>query len=453
MPGINAGFEIAKRAMLAHQAALNVFGHNIANVNTPGYTRQRAVLAPSLPLNVMPGALGTGVDLLEVKRVRNAFADRQFRYEKGVYGQLDTRSGVLTQIEGIFSEPSDSGVSALLDRFFNSFSDLSSQPNDPGARVAVQAAGQALAQGIRKLDQRLADYRASLNEEINLELGEVRRLLDEIAALNGEIATRTNTGLNPNDLEDRRDHLVDQVAELIGATAIRQSDGSVSLRLSGKSIVDRTLVTHLELQPRGQNDPVGAPILYADGSAAVIESGRIGALVELRDVTTEAMRVEIDVLARTLITQVNALHSQGLNGVDFFQGMDAATLSLSAAVASDPAAINSSRSGLSGDNDLAVELAELRSARVLAAGTATFSGFFRGLVSGIGAEKRAAEEGAVNQELAVRQVESERARSGGVNLDEEMAAMLTAQRAYEAAARVVTVMDGLMETVLTELGR
>lgn len=451
MAGINSGMEIAKRAMLAHQAAINVLGHNIANVDTPGFTRQRAVLTASLALDVMPGALGTGVDMVEIERRRNAFADRQYRTEKASWGRLDTRSSVLAQIEGIFAEPSDTGVAALLDNFFAAYSDLSNNPGDRGSRVAVQTAGNALTEGIRRLDSRLAEYRTTLNEEIALQVDEVNRLASEIAELNGQIATSTNTGVNPNDLMDRRDYLMDQLSELSGATSIQQTDGSLSVRLGGKSIVDQTTVTELQVAIRGQNDPAGSPVLYADGSRASFPSGRIGSLLEMRDTTIQTMRDDLSDLAASLISEVNALHRQGASGVDFFGGTDAASISLSAAVANDAQVIATSRSGHSGDNDLALAIADLKDAQVMASGTTSLGGFFRGLVTALGAEKSSASEGADNQALAVQQVDTQRSTTSGVNLDEEMASMMVSQRAYEAAARFLTVMDSLADTVLNQL--
>jgi flagellar hook-associated protein 1 len=452
MPGINAGMEIAKRAMMAHQATINVLGHNIANVNTTGYTRQRALLETSTPLNVMPGALGTGVDMVEIERIRNTFADRQYRQEKGAWGRMDTSSSVLSQVEGIFGEPSDSGVAALINNFFAAYSDLSNNPSDRGSRVAVQTAGKALAEGIRRLDARLADYRTTLNDEVSLQVGEVNRIAGEIGELNGQIATSTNTGLNPNDLMDRRDALVDQLAEIAGVTAIQQADGTVSVRLGGKSIVDQTTVTRLQVALRGQNDPAGSPVLYADGSAANFPSGRIAALVEMRDTTIQSMRDNLGELAGSLIGEVNALHRQGSGGVDFFAGTDASTIELSAAVASDAQAIATSTTGLAGDNDLALAIAGLKDSNVMASGTTTLGGFFAGLVTALGAAKSSASEGADNQALAVQQVDDQRSAASGVNLDEETAALMLSQRAYEAAARFLTVLNGLAETVLTELG-
>ncbi len=452
MPGISSGMEIAKRAMLAHQAALNVFGHNVANVNTPGYTRQRAIVATSYPLDVMPGALGTGVDLIEIRRQRNQFADRQFRLENGLKGSLDARSSALAHLEGLFAEPSDGSVSVLIDRFFNAFSDLSNNPNDRGTKVAVQSAGRDLARGIQTLDRRLADYRTGLNDEINLNLAEANRLAQTIASLNGEIATRTNTGVNPNDLADRRDLLVDELSALVGATAIPQPDGSVSLRIGGTAIVDGTHATGLQLAARGANDPVGAPVLYSNGSPALIESGTIGALVELRDTTTQTLRDQLDTLAAALITKVNGLHSQGTNGVDFFSGTGAKDIGLSTAVGTDAQAINASRSGNTGDNDLALELAGLKDTATVS-GTATLGSYFRGVVTGLGSAKKSAADGAAQQELAVQLVGSQRDQANGVNLDEEMTNMLQYQRAYEAAARVFSTMDSLLDTVLTQIGR
>lgn len=453
MMGLSLAIELAKRAMMAQQGNINVLGQNIANVNTPGYTRQRAILTASLPLNVAPGALGTGVEMKDVLRNRDNFADRQYRREKGVFGQMDSRAGVLSQIEGIVGEPSDTGVRTLLERFFSSWSDLSNNPGDRNAKVSVQTAGRELAGGIHRLHERLGEYRTSLNDEVNLKVGEANDLLAQVADLNAKITVLTNTNKSPNDLMDRRDLLIDQLAELTGATVIPQADGTVSVRLGGKSLVDGSRAERLEIQQRGLNDPLNAPILYANGDRADISAGRIGGLLQMRDATIQQLRSDLDTLANGLITEVNKLHSQGQNGLDFFTGTDAASFKLSAGVENDAAAINAGRSSYPGDNDLALALAGLKGQSVLRNGTTSFNGFFAGLVGSIGSETRAAEEGAKHQLLAVSQVEAQREAAGGVNMDEELANLTQAQQAYQAAARYMSTVSGMLDTLITELGR
>lgn len=453
MFGLSGAIELAKRAMMAHQAAIDVYGHNIANVNTPGYTRQRAVLGASLPLNVAPGALGTGVDIVEIRRNREYFTDQQLRREKGLLGQLETRSGVLGQVEALFNEPSQTGVSSLLDKFFGSLSDLSNNPGDRGAKVSVQAAGRALASGIRRLDTRLAEYRLQLNDEVNLKTEEANRLTRQVADLNVQIVAATNVGLNPNDLLDQRDQIVDQLAELIGTTAIPQKDGSISLRLGGKAIVDNARAETLSVQARGLSDPAGAPLLYEDGTKADIQTGRLGALLTLRDSTLQELRDGLDTLAQGLVTEMNALHRQGQNGVDFFTGTDAASIDLSAAVETDPGAINASRTSYPGANELALEMAALKNTATLSHGNATFSTYFGGLVAGLGAETRAAADGSRNQALAVQQVDNQRAAVSGVNLDEELANLAISQKAYQAAARYMSTISDMLENMITDLTR
>lgn len=454
MLGLSGAIEMAKRALMAQQAAIDVYGHNIANVNTPGYTRQKPILGASMPLDLGTlGMMGTGVDLTEIERNRNLFADQQFRREKSLFGQADARATVLGQIEAIVNEPSTTGVSALLDKFFAAFSDLSNNPGDRASKTAVQTAGKALADGIRKLDTRLGEYRTQLNDEVNQQVDTANSLLKQVGDLNAKIVNARNSGLQPNDLRDQRDMLVDQLSELIGSTAIPQQDGSVSLRLGGKAIIDGATVEHLAIQARGLQDPMGAPVLYADGSLANIAGGKLGGLLELRDSTVQHLRDGLDTLATGLVAEVNRLHRQGPNGLDFFSGSSAGTLDLAVGVAADPSAINSTTTGLPGANDLALAIAGLKSAKTLSNGNATFSSYFGGIVSGLGAETRAAADAAKNQAFAVQQVDNERQSTAGVNLDEEMANMTQAQKAYQAAARYMTTVSDMLDTLINGLSK
>jgi flagellar hook-associated protein 1 FlgK len=220
--GIFFGINIGVTALRAQQTALSVTGHNIANANTPGYSRQVANMQTNFALPVPSnnrwvgaGQIGTGVSVSEVKRVRDQFIDWQIRQESGVLEEWRARHDTLTQIETVFMEPMDTGLSELLNNFWNSWQDLSKSPDSSPVRTTVKETAIALAEAFRHSYERLENIEEGLKENMEILKNEANSLLSQIAALNEQIKFITTGGHNPNDLLDQRDLLLDRLAELM----------------------------------------------------------------------------------------------------------------------------------------------------------------------------------------------------------------------------------------------
>ena len=449
MPGLIQGLEIARRALLAHQSAMNITGHNIANVATDGFTRRRPVLTPTIPENTPWGIVGTGVQLEDVQRTRSAFLDDQVRKESALAGSWDARSRVLQQVEALLGEPSDDAIAGLMDQFYNSWLELSNQPEDYGARAVVLQAGSGLVQAFKDQDAQLSDLIESTDLEVEQRVDNVNNMLKEIGSLNLSIQRSEVGGSSDADLRDRRDQLLDTLAREAGATHLARSDGSVVVRLGGRTVVEGTDVTGLKAERYTSDQKLQVRVVFvSDGSAPRDLSGELGGIISVRENVLPHFRDQFDGLVGGLVERVNQIHRAGPSGTGFFVGATVDTLEVAPEIAADITRINAGSSGDPGDNDIALALAGLRDDRFLERGTASAGDVFRRIVTESGSLTRQAASVSGAQTAAVNAVVVQRESIIGVSLDEELTNLVETQKAYEAAARIFTTTAQMIDVLL-----
>lgn len=214
MAGLFGTFNIATRGLSAAQTTIDVTSHNVANANTEGYSRQRAELETTRPMStqLFRGQLGTGVKVSAIDRIRDTFLDYQYRTENSTLGRADVRNTSLYQIETLFNEPSDTGISTLIGKFFDSFQELAKQPNSSNARTVAVQQTIALADALNHAHTKLSDLIVDTKDSLRANAKDVNSLLDQINTLNKEIKTVSTAGQRPNDLMDRRDKLLDELS-------------------------------------------------------------------------------------------------------------------------------------------------------------------------------------------------------------------------------------------------
>ncbi|MEX1022300.1 MAG: flagellar hook-associated protein FlgK, partial [Dehalococcoidia bacterium] len=224
---ISIGLNSAVRALLAQQQAMDAVAHNVANVNTPGYSRQRVHLAAVAP----PGSsgVGQGVEMLAVERVRDLFVDFQIRTQSHSAGDYAARADSLSLVELAFGEPSDNGLRAIMTQFFNAWRDLGNAPEQSAARSAVVQAGETLAFAANRLATSLTDIQADANTRLSASVGEVNDLAKQIAALNLQIVQIRATGDPAADLTDQRALALDRMANLTDMRVMQHDDGHVDV--------------------------------------------------------------------------------------------------------------------------------------------------------------------------------------------------------------------------------
>lgn len=218
MSGLFATLNTSKGGMFAQQQYINVTSHNISNANTPGFSRQHIVLQTARPQTIAGGVgqIGTGVTVSSIERTRNQFLDFQIRKESSLLGNYGVRQDYLSEIEGIFNEPSDTGISELMSEFFDAWQTLSKNPEKSDARTVVAQKAKALADELNHTYKKLNDTKDNAAKEIQSNLFEVNTILDQLNSINKEIITVTIAGNNPNDLLDSRDLLLDELSTKFG---------------------------------------------------------------------------------------------------------------------------------------------------------------------------------------------------------------------------------------------
>jgi len=459
------GLNVALSGVVTQQRALNTVSHNLTNATTPGYSRQRVDMAantptpyPALNMPVGPGQLGTGVVATQHARLRDQFVDLNYRATSADVGNYSARADALTTIDTIIDEPGDTGLTHLLSEYWGSWQALSLQPDSAAARETVRHAGQALAQGFNDVSAQLT---ASMNEadtRIGLGVQRVNELASQVNELNKQIAMVVAVGQEPNDLRDQRDMLIDQIAGFANVTVTEPAaNGKVSIAIGSQLLVD------------GTTDTVGALAIDAAGAATVngvattVTSGSLRGLVDIRDTVIGGANgyiAQLDTLAAAVAGSVNTRHAAGFGldgttGTAFFTGTTAATLGVSAAITAsvDAIAASDTAGNLPAGADNAVGLAQLQFVvQTIGTSTTTLDGFYQQMVARIGVDTDQASRMAQVQQGVLEAAQARRDGVSGVNLDEEMADMVRFQKSYNAAARMVTTLDEMLDTIISRMG-
>ena len=452
------GINIALSSLLAQQRALDTVGNNVANVNTPGYRRQEAVLTPG-PVYppaganglLMGGQWGSGVEVQMIRRAQDAYLDLHARTVNQEMAQWQSAYSALQEVEAIIAQTPDSSLGALLDRFWNAWQDLSAHPEELSARVNVRQQGINLSEAMRQTVAQLRESQAGIDLVLTGKVEEINRLAAETASLNRQIAAAQAEGRQPNDLLDRRDQALSQLADLVGITAFATDRGDVIASIGGRPLIQGsewyavTAATrpdgHIELR------------WQEDGAALNVQGGEVFGRTQVRDAAIPGYLAQLDALASNLIAGVNALHQggygmDGSTGIDFFApGATAADINLSAAVLADARAVAAaSTADAPGDGSLALALAQVRDQALI--GGLTLNEAFRSLMGEVANTTRSAADTLAAKQVSLQQATLRQQSLYGVSLDEEMTNMIMYQHAYEAAARLMATLDEMLRTLI-----
>ncbi len=458
MAGLFDAISMAKRSLMAQQWAQMTTGHNISNVNTPGYSRQRTDLEASMQALEIPGGmLGMGVDVTEISRLRNRYIDRQYLSEQQNYGFLEFQGTALSQVETILGETSGYGLSGILDEFWACWSDLANDPENSSARTALQQKGLQLTQHLNSLHQDLTNQQQELDTQLSGMIGQVNQLAGQIASLNSSISLSVSQGLTPNDLLDQRDLLVDQLAGYGNIQTQDESDGSVSVWLGGQILVYKDTAQQLALKEIPNAEAPLHQVVWAGSQQQVdFQSGQIAGLLLVRDQAIPELLSGLDQFAVALAQNVNTLHQagyalDGTTGLNFFNPdtSGAGDIALSQEVAEDEDNIAASGDGNPGSGEIALAIFNLQNQMVMDNDTATLNQYYASLAADLGSLTQAAETEVMESETALQQLYNWKLSTEGVSLDEEMANMVRYQQAYTAMAQFIATVDEMLTTLLT----
>lgn len=447
---------IARSALFTHQRAMDVTSHNIANVNTPGYSRQRLVLTPATPLVEPLYSIGRGVDATALQRSRDSFYDAAYRSDNGRLGMATSMRDYLAQIETSLNEPSDSGISASLDSLFRSLSDLSGDPANHTNRELVVSAANRLANQMHSLDAQLGRIQQEALGHLNVQVSDVNSLTARIADLNNKIQASGGVQHSVPDLMDQRDALVDELSAKMNVRVLDRGDGTIGMIAGDTILVDGAQHTNITVTTVGS----GYGIVPANGGAPIDpQSGTLKALLDVTQTQLPGVKAKLDQMANALVTEFNAVHSAGYTlggatGVNFFDpaGTTAGSITLSNQIKVSSDNIAASANNAAGNGDIAGRLAGLATAAVGSLGGRTLREHYVIMAAGIGLDVSNAESDISAEQALVDRADQARESVSGVSVDEEMISLITQQQAYQAAARLVNVADSMMQEMLGMLG-
>ncbi len=462
--------DIGRNALFAQQKGISVTGHNIANVNTPGFSRQKVSLETNYPLTTSPGQLGTGVDAAAIQRVYDRFLGTQIQNETMDLGKREAFLKSLQRLESVLNESTGFGLNQAMGEYWNSWQDLSSNPGGEAERVTLIAKGEALAGTFSQFRGDIVNVQKAADLSIQAAVEDINSLAEQVAGLNDKISQLEFLGQNANDYRDQRDALVNEISMSIDINSYENDDGKVVVLLnSGRPLVEDLSAWRLSTEPDGSGFHAVVWTDHGGGTHDItdrIAGGKLKGWIDARDVAAGEYLDKMDTLAGRMIEEVNTLHSAGFGlvdpatglphtGNDFFTGTSAADMAVSAAVSADfrTVAASETLTGVPGDNGNAINIANLQSKLTMngTPGTTTFDEFFNATVSGIGNDVREAANFHQHQKDMVSQLENHRESVSGVSLDEEMIQLVKFQHGYEAAARLVSTVDEMMETIFAML--
>ena len=451
------GLNIARNALLAHRAAANVTGHNIANAETPGYIRQRADLAaiagPRGPHALPELGIGSGVEVATITRIRSAFIQARLDRSLGQFGYDHALSQGLDEVQSLFLDLTGQGSAEDLAAFFNAWEHLSSNPESQPLRLAVREAGSTVAAGISTRYRHLQDQRTRLDQVLQTKVARVNDITSEIAKLNRQITVEA-TGSPPNDLLNRLDTLVEELSGLIGVATVEQAGGSRDVLLGGLHLVQGSKAVEITLEADPLNNNLTILKLADTGLTLDPSGGEIAAILTVRDQNIPSYMATLDTFAMTLATDLNARHAlgqgiDGSTGTDFFTATGAADIRISDDILASLDAIAASETGAVGDGNHALALSRMRDELLLSGGTETLGDFYESFVGRVGLDARLATDALDRQDVLVDDIRARRDGISGVSLDEEAINLMRFQEARNAAARLATTIDELIQTVLS----
>ena len=559
---INGSLQIGSTALMTNQALMQIVGNNIANAGNPDYTRQTATLSSISGAKLPDGSsAGAGVQMIGLDRYIDYAVEQRLRSSLSDQNFDLLSSEVLSRLEALHNEMTDTDLSSMLSQFFDAWSKLQSQPGDASARSVVVEMGKMLTEQIQSLRTDIVGFYDELGNALENNIQSVNQLGAQIAELNVEIIARTTNGIQPSELLDQRDSLIKQLSELVDINVVDRDSGMMTIYIGSEPLVDFDHVRSLEVEWESNDELLVPKAVFADDkSDADVTSGKIGATAYIIDDVLTNHLEKLDTFSASLIFEVNRIHAGGqglhgyssvlagydvddpaaalnvagldftpqngtfvitvhdsvtgqdavhqinvdLNGIgtdmtlndlasainaisgltssvttnnlltiqssadnytftfsedtsnilaclginSFFTGTDGSNIEVNAEIIADPELIAASSNNLPGDGSNAELIAGLRDAGVSALAGSSISEYYRSIVGQLGAKVAAADRNYQVHQAITETLIAQRESISGVNLDEETVNLMAAQRAFQGAARYISVVDELLQEIM-----
>lgn len=448
----------SRDALMSQQMAIDITGGNIANVNTPGYSQQRASLKSIGSVNVSGASAQIGVTVSRVERVYDSYLESQIVGQQQNMGYSDAMLQGLQNIEVMLDDTQGGGISDQLNQFWAAWENLSNTPGGKVERSALLSAAENLTSSLASYRQNLDAINTDMNRNISDAVSQINGKVNEIADLNTQILGTANGRGDENGLLDKRTQALKELGALVNVNSFEDANGVVNIYLANG---DPLLQGGMTQPLRAKVNAAGRMDVYSSGSPGeaannALTKGKLGAYIELQTSIIPEYKSDIDSFAKGLADRVNELHSTAFDaykntGTDFFTIPNlnniAGTIRVNSAIASDTNRIAVSAT-VSGDGSVASKLAAVQDELVMDNGTSTLNGFLATSVGRIGNQVASAKSYNDHQTIISNHLDTQREAVSGVSIDEEMIRLIKYQMGYNAAGKVISVVDELMETLM-----
>jgi flagellar hook-associated protein 1 FlgK len=457
------GINTALTSLYAQRRGLDVTGQNIANTNTEGYTRQRVRMeAQNGSLN--PGIysttdqVGNGVAVATVERGRNVYLEERGRTEHANSAYLASQKGSYDQIESVLAEPSDTAIQARLHDMWDSWNDVANNWQDPSTRSTLIERSKTVAISLNDTHTSLSNQFQAQNNEMSAYADQVNTLASSVADMNNQIVVAQQAGLPANELQDQRDNKVMELSELVGASAQLKTNGAMNVYVGSTALVEGFQARSLQLIGPTTLDGVVAggkvALQWTDTGLNASAGGTMGAMLDTMNSIIPGIAGGLDAVAKSIADTVNQAQAGGYTmdgtpGDDFFTGTTASTISVKL---TDPSQVAFSKGNPLDpttpalDHNVADDLSDIGTS---AGGP---DAVYQSMIGQLGVAAQSSSRRSEIQDSVKDQVDTSRDAESGVNLDEEMTHLLTYQRGYEAASRVLTTIDSMLDQLINRTG-
>jgi flagellar hook-associated protein 1 len=445
MSGLLSALSISMSALAADQAEVDVTSNNLANASTTGYARRRIVLVEQPALSSgLSGDIGDGVSAGSVQSVRDSSLDSRVQQETQQQSASQEIVNAMQPVQTLFTT-GNGGVSDAMSAFFNSLQALSASPTDSTLRATVLTDANNLTNAFQNTASQLTSTQQNLDLGVTQAVNQVNQLAAQLAQVNAQLTSAQGLGLSGNDLQDQQQNLLSQLSSLIGFSESQGSEGLTLTTANGTPLVvggDSFALSTAVNSSTGFQDVISA---QGQDITSQISAGQLGGMIEARDVQITGVLSSLNTLASSFANAINQVNQAGydLNGQTnqaMFSGTTAAGMSVTITDPSQIAASGSSTA--SGDNSNLLAMIQVGEKPLVNSDTPTQ--FLSQIVFQVGNDVSQAQSAADAGSLMLQQLQNEQGAVEGVSIDEEASNLITYQRAYQAAAQVVSVVNDLM---------
>ncbi len=458
------GITTALRGLETQQIAIDVTSHNVANANTPGYSRQLIDIQTTDPISapeLQPagvGQLGTGAQAASINRAHDSFLQGQVLYQNGNQAQQQAMSNALDSVSQVFNDPGSQGFSTLLENFFTSWQTLANNPSDNPTRAAVAASGAALASGFANASMSLTAMQQNQDKQIGAYVQQINTITGQIAGLNQQITSVLAVGQTPNDLYDKRDNLLQQLSGIANIQSTESANGTVNVSLTGAGALVQGTSSFQLATIADATKPQFTAVAFAGQTTQIsVSGGQLGGAIAARDTVIGTRLATLDTLANNVMSAVNTIQSagygsNGATGIPFFTGASAATMAVNPAISGTVANIATAAApNQPGDGSVALQVAQLQE-NPPAGSTVTLQAQYGSMISQLGVDAQQAHTNVQTGGLILQQLNAQQSSVSSVSLNEEASNLVQYQNAYQAAARVISIIDSTVSDMIKQLG-